>query len=84
LREAIHARVTTRYAEIMSSGRKPVIVDAGANIGAASLWFRKTYPRAAIVAVEPDPKNLRVLRLNVERRQEIIVVPAAIGSREGL
>jgi len=68
----------------MSSGRKPVIVDAGANIGAASIWFRKKYPGAAIVAVEPDPRNLRVLRLNVEGRQEIAVVPAAIGSREGL
>jgi FkbM family methyltransferase len=84
LAEAIHARVAARYAEIMSSGRKPVIVDAGANIGAASIWFRMRYPGTAVVAVEPDPENLRVLRLNVEGRQEIIVVPAAIGSREGL
>jgi FkbM family methyltransferase len=84
LREAIYARVAARYAEIMNSGRKPVVVDAGANIGAASLFFRKTFPGTAIVAVEPDPENLPVLRLNLEGRQDMFVVPAAIGCRDGL
>lgn len=84
LREAIHSRVAARYAEIVSSGRKPVVVDAGANIGAASLFFRKRFPEAAIVAVEPDPENLRVLRLNLARHQSMFIVPAAIGCRDGL
>ena len=84
LREAIHVRVAARYAEIVSSGRKPVVVDAGANIGAASLFFRKKFPGAAIVAVEPDPENLRVLRLNLEGHQDMFIVPAAIGCRDGL
>lgn len=83
LRPAVEARVRARYDSIIGSGRKPIIVDAGANIGASSMWFRREYPAAAIVAVEPDPQNLRVLRMNAEGRGEIDVVPAAIGGREG-
>jgi FkbM family methyltransferase len=83
LDEAIRGRVAARYAEIIRTGRSPVIVDAGANIGAASIWFQMRYPGAAVVAVEPDPENLGVLRRNVEGRQGIIVVPAAVGSRDG-
>ena len=67
----------------IKTGRKPVIVDAGANIGAAALWFRKTYPDAAIVAVEPEPGNLEVLKRNLANRQNMIAVAAAIGSEPG-
>src|SRR6478672_12217288 len=32
-------RIAARYDAILKTGRVPVIVDAGANVGAASLWF---------------------------------------------
>ena len=83
LRETIHARVAARYAEIMGLGQTPVIVDAGANIGAASLFFRKKFPGAAIVAVEPDAENLRMLRLNLKGRQNVFILAAAVGCRDG-
>jgi FkbM family methyltransferase len=83
LRETIHARVAARYTDIMGSGRTPVIVDAGANIGAASLSFRKKFPGAAIVAVEPDAENLRMLKLNLKGHQDVFVVAAAVGCRDG-
>lgn len=83
LRETIRPRVMARYAEIMDSGRTPVIVDAGANIGAASLFFRKKFPGAAIVAVEPDAGNLRMLNLNLNGHQHMFVVAAAVGCRDG-
>lgn len=33
----------------------PRILDLGANVGVASLYFRRLYPRARIEAFEPDP-----------------------------
>jgi FkbM family methyltransferase len=41
------------------------IVDAGANIGLASLYFAEAFPECRILAVEPDPDNFEILVLNV-------------------
>lgn len=41
------------------------IIDAGANVGYASLLFAKHYPNALIVAIEPDPNNFLILKKNV-------------------
>ena len=55
------------YQEIVSSGRAPLIVDCGANIGASVLWFLARYPKAHVVAVEPAPDNFALLRANCEQ-----------------
>jgi FkbM family methyltransferase len=47
------------------TGRMPLIVDAGANIGAASLFFASVVPDAKIVAIEPDAENFKLLEMNV-------------------
>src|SRR5579883_1485462 len=41
-----------------------VIVDAGANIGAASLYFATRFPEATILALEPEQSNFQLLRKN--------------------
>jgi FkbM family methyltransferase len=41
------------------------ILDVGANIGMATLWFRGLNPEAAVACVEPDPRNLPLLRRNL-------------------
>lgn len=79
---AIRDRVARRYEAILGEGRTPVIVDAGANIGAASRWFSVLYPQAVVVAVEPDPENLEILRRNADGWR-VEVVPSAIGSEAG-
>src|SRR3954467_990969 len=33
------------------------IIDAGAHVGLASIWFARHYPEARIVAVELEPEN---------------------------
>ncbi|MEY9463589.1 FkbM family methyltransferase [Bradyrhizobium ottawaense] len=76
-------RVDDRYQEIVDSGQTPVIVDAGANIGAASLWFKRRYPKATVVAVEPDARNFEVLVKNADLSSGIIPKHAAIGSEDG-
>lgn len=41
------------------------ILDVGANIGAAAVWFSRIAPGAQIACVEPDPRNLPLLRRNL-------------------
>jgi FkbM family methyltransferase len=41
-----------------------LVVDAGANVGYASIWFANRYPDAKIVAIEPSPENFKLLRDN--------------------
>lgn len=79
----VGARIRARYEAILAAGKRPIIVDAGANIGAASLWFGQVYPDAAIVAVEPDPGNAAVLRRNVGGRPGHVILEAAIGAEPG-
>jgi FkbM family methyltransferase len=76
-------RVWNAYHAIVRAGERPVIIDAGANVGAASLWFAGRFPQASIVAVEPDPDNARMCRLNTRRTGNVTVIEAAIGSRAG-
>ncbi|MBI2867073.1 MAG: FkbM family methyltransferase [Chloroflexi bacterium] len=47
-------------------GQAPVIVDLGAHIGLATLFFAERYPGATFVCVEPDPNNAALLRRNVQ------------------
>lgn len=48
------------------AGKRPLIVDAGANIGASALYFLNTFPNGAIVAIEPEDSNYQLLCKNTE------------------
>lgn len=43
----------------------PVILDLGANIGLASLYFSKLFPNARIYSFEADPQIFEVLKRNI-------------------
>lgn len=78
-----HRRVVDdEYQRIIDRGRKPLIVDCGANIGAGSLWLSLRYPSAVVVAIEPVPVNLLILRKNAQNRS-IHVVAGAISHEDG-
>jgi FkbM family methyltransferase len=77
------ARLRRRYEELLVGGKVPVIIDAGANVGAASLWFAKEYPDAMVLAVEPDADNVELCRRNTSRADRVRVCDRAIGSRPG-
>jgi hypothetical protein len=76
-------RVDARYQAILDAGKTPIVIDAGANVGAASLWFARAFPQAAIVAVEPDPENARLLRLNTAGAPHVLIREAAIAGEHG-
>lgn len=76
--------VKLRYDAILGAGDIPVIVDAGANIGLTSIWFSTHYPKATIVAIEPDATNHAMLVRNTAELGNVIPLHSAIGSKAGL
>src|SRR5947207_4551918 len=50
----LHQRIEDSYRRILGSGKIPIIIDAGANIGLSARWFATRYPHARVYAVEPD------------------------------
>ena len=45
----------------------PVILDIGANVGIATLWWKLHFPKARIVAIEADPAIFALLEANIKR-----------------
>jgi FkbM family methyltransferase len=66
-----------RWTELRHPG---VILDVGANIGLASVWFSHHNPGRKIVACEPLPENVVMIRQNVPTAE---IINAAIGDQVG-
>jgi FkbM family methyltransferase len=71
-----------QYGEYLPD-RADLIVDAGANTGAATAWLRGHYPSALIIAVEPDPDAAARLRLNLLQDANVTIVEAAMSDVAG-
>lgn len=54
------------------------IVDAGANIGLASVYFANRYPHAKIVSIEPEASNYEMLKKNTAAYPQITPLQAAL------
>ena len=48
---------------------RPLVIDCGANIGVATLYFKTVAPEARVIAFEPEPTAYELLRENVERNR---------------
>lgn len=55
-----------------------LIIDVGANVGFASVYFANRYPKARIISIEPDPSNVEVLRRNIAPYRNVEAVQAAV------
>ncbi len=61
------------------------ILDLGANIGLAAVYFARSFPAAAIACVEPAPDNLELLRCNLAMNcVDVRVFAAAVHSENGV
>ncbi len=77
-----HVLVEGEYAFDLPFAPKTV-VDVGANIGMASIYFAHRYPEARIIAVEPEASNFALLARNVRPYPAITPIQAALWSRDG-
>jgi FkbM family methyltransferase len=59
-----------------------VIVDAGANIGMATLYYSQVYPKAKIIAIEPESSNYKMLVKNCGNLPNVTLIEGALWSRE--
>jgi len=47
------------------------IIDAGANIGLAALYFQRAFPGSRIISIEPESSNFEILELNTSKYSNI-------------
>lgn len=59
------------------------ILDCGAHIGLASIYFARKYPSAAILSVEPSQANFSLLQQNVHPYPQVSVRNAAVWHTTG-
>jgi FkbM family methyltransferase len=69
-----------RQYHFTSENKSPVIIDCGANIGIATLYFKKMYPASKIICIEADPSVAELLKKNITQNNiqntEVIVAAA--------
>jgi FkbM family methyltransferase len=61
-----------------------VILDVGAHIGLATLFFRAKYPDSWIVSIEAHPTTARRLRQNVRGLGNVCVLERALAGETGI
>lgn len=71
--------------EFITTSERPFIIDAGSNIGLATLYFKRRYPGARVVAFEPEPTAFALLETNVRNNdlRDVELVNAALGGKRG-
>ena len=57
------------------------IIDAGANIGLAAIYFSAKFPNAQIISIEPNKENFELLKLNTINYKNIHCLHAALWYR---
>jgi FkbM family methyltransferase len=59
------------------------IIDAGANVGMAAIYFANKYKNAKIIAIEPEGENYELLKKNTESYANIMAIKAALWGTSG-
>lgn len=63
----------------------PFIIDAGAHIGLATLYFKQLFRGAQVIAIEPNPNNFELLETNLFENQidGVTAIQAALSNQSG-
>ena len=78
-----HHDIQRQYHSIIESGKVPLIIDCGCNIGLSSYYFSKIYPASRIIGIEPSAENVEMAKKICGPLGNISIKQAAIGSKEG-
>ena len=63
--------------------RPTQIIDIGANVGAATIFFQHTYPGVPIICYEPAQENLAYLKRNLSHIPHTEILECGLSDREG-
>ncbi len=76
--------ITEQY-RFTSPNQNPLIIDCGANIGIASLYFKLKYPNCSVIAYEPDPDSYQLLVKNIKQNdlKNITTKNVGLAEKEG-
>jgi hypothetical protein len=68
-----------------SKRERPTILDCGANIGLATLYWKQLHPAARIIAFEPDPQIFDALAWNCREWEtmDVSLVNSAVWTTRG-
>jgi FkbM family methyltransferase len=71
--------VKQEHAPLLAVADVDLVIDCGANVGYSCAWFLQAWPRARVIAVEPDPHNFAELERNLAPwRSRATVLHAAV------
>lgn len=71
------------YDGLVARGRVPLILDLGANIGLAAIYFARVWPASHVVALEPAADNFGLLFQNTQDLANVTAWCAGIASAPG-
>lgn len=78
--DELHALTEIFIEKCYRSEKYPLtILDLGANIGLASIWFKINFPKCKIHSYEPNPEVYKVLRKNLEKISGVEIFNLGIG-----
>jgi FkbM family methyltransferase len=85
LKNLIHDIFVTQIYKIDLGTTAPVIIDGGAHLGTAALYFKSRYKNATITCVEPHPETAKLLAHNLHqnRLDNISTITAALAKEVG-
>jgi len=80
-RESIIENAYEKYNKIKSND---IVVDLGANIGIFSMKAaNRVGEKGKVIAIEPEPKNIKLLKENTKYFKNVIIIPKAAGNSSG-
>lgn len=77
-----HKELLEKYYIDNFQGKKRLIIDAGANIGASSIYFSDNWKNSFTISIEPEKYNYSLLKLNTLGKS-ILPLEGAISSENG-
>lgn len=71
--------------DIVVESEKPFFIDAGANIGLATLYLKCKHPSAEVICFEPSKNIRKLLECNIETQNlsNVRIMPCALSSKNG-
>ena len=71
------------YYNKLNSDQTPLIIDAGANIGASTLYFLNIYKKSFVYSIEPDLNNWHILEINTSNYINNFNFNGGVASKDG-